>query len=116
MGLEDLLFKYGVRVNYNLVADLQCNYVPVNTAPAGEEARFTMMPWVYHPLLAGPVTLGSGVFVGPNASISSGVTVGSHAHITVGAVVTRDVAEGARVSGNFAIDHDRLIQHLRDIR
>ena len=56
VGLEDLLFKYGIRINYNLVADLQCNYVPVNTAPAGEEARFTMMPWVYHPLLAGPVT------------------------------------------------------------
>lgn len=56
VGLEDLLFKYGIRVNYNLVADLQCNYVPVNTAPAGQEARFTMMPWVYHPLLAGPVT------------------------------------------------------------
>jgi len=55
VGLEDLLFKYGVRVNYNLVADLQCNFVPVNTAPVGEEARFTMMPWVYHPLLAGPV-------------------------------------------------------------
>lgn len=56
VGLEDLLFKYGVRINYNLVADLQCNYVPVNTAPAGEQAQFTMMPWVYHPLLAGPVT------------------------------------------------------------
>lgn len=55
VGLEDMLFKYGVRINYNLVADLQCNYVPVNTAPAGEQARFTMMPWVYHPLLAGPV-------------------------------------------------------------
>lgn len=54
VGLEDLLFKYGVRVNYNLVADLQCNYVPVNTAPAGQQASFTMMPWVYHPLLAGP--------------------------------------------------------------
>ena len=56
VGLEDLLFKYGVRINYNLVADLQCNYVPVNTAPVGEQARFTMMPWVYYPLLAGPVT------------------------------------------------------------
>jgi len=56
VGLEDLLFKYGVRINYNLVADLQCNYVPVNTAPVGEQARFTMMPWVYHPLLAGPAT------------------------------------------------------------
>jgi ABC-2 type transport system permease protein len=56
VGLEDLLFKYGVRVNYDLVADLQCNYVPVNTAPAGQQARFTMMPWVYQPLLAGPAT------------------------------------------------------------
>lgn len=56
VGLEDLLFKYGVRINYNLVADLQCNYVPVNTAPVGEQASFTMMAWVYHPLLAGPAT------------------------------------------------------------
>lgn len=56
VGIEDILFKYGIRINYNLVADLQCNYVPVNTAPAGQEARFTMMPWVYHPLLAGPAT------------------------------------------------------------
>jgi len=56
VGLEELLFKYGVRVNYDLVADLQCNYVPVNTAPAGEQARFTMMPWVYFPLLSGPVS------------------------------------------------------------
>ena len=56
VGLEDLLFKYGIRINYNLVADMQCNMVPVNTAPSGEQARFTMMPWVYHPLLAGPQT------------------------------------------------------------
>ena len=54
VGLEDMLFTYGVRINYNLLSDLQCNYVPVNTAPAGQQAKFTMMPWVYHPLLAGP--------------------------------------------------------------
>ncbi|MFH0756943.1 MAG: gliding motility-associated ABC transporter substrate-binding protein GldG [Bacteroidota bacterium] len=54
VGLEDMLFKYGIRINYNLVADLQCNPVPVNMASTGEQARFTLMPWVYHPLLAGP--------------------------------------------------------------
>lgn len=54
VGLENLLFKYGFRINYDLVADLQCNYVPVNTAPAGEQASFNMMPWVYFPLLSGP--------------------------------------------------------------
>ncbi len=54
VGLEDMLFRYGVRVNYDIVADLQCSVVPVNTAPAGEQAKFSMMPWVYYPLLSGP--------------------------------------------------------------
>jgi ABC-2 type transport system permease protein len=54
VGIEDMLFRYGVRINYNLAASLQCNPVPVNTASAGEQPRFTLMPWVYHPLLAGP--------------------------------------------------------------
>ncbi|MFO7668488.1 MAG: gliding motility-associated ABC transporter substrate-binding protein GldG [Bacteroidales bacterium] len=53
VGLEDLLFKYGVRINYNIVADLQCSAVPVNTASTGEQPRFSLMPWVYHPLLTG---------------------------------------------------------------
>jgi ABC-2 type transport system permease protein len=56
VGLEEQLFRYGVRINYNLVADMQCNPVPVNMAPAGEQARFTLMPWVYYPLLSGPST------------------------------------------------------------
>ena len=54
VGLEEMLFRYGIRINFNLVADLQCNPVPVNTASSGESARFTLMPWVYHPLLSGP--------------------------------------------------------------
>jgi ABC-2 type transport system permease protein len=62
VGLEDMLFRYGIRVNYDLVADLQCSPVPVNTASTGEQARFTLMPWVYYPLLSGdpthPVTRG----------------------------------------------------------
>jgi len=62
VGLEDLLFKYGIRVNYNIVADMQCSAVPVNTASTAEQARFSLMPWVYYPLLTGnpdhPVTRG----------------------------------------------------------
>ena len=72
VGLEDMLFKYGIRINYNLVEDLQCNPVPVNTASMGEQARFTLMPWVYHPLLSGqpahPVTRGLNYVKGEFAS------------------------------------------------
>ncbi|MFN8208776.1 MAG: gliding motility-associated ABC transporter substrate-binding protein GldG [Bacteroidales bacterium] len=50
-NLEDQLFRYGVRLNPNLLEDIQCALIPVNTAPAGEQSRFTPAPWLYYPLL-----------------------------------------------------------------
>jgi UDP-3-O-[3-hydroxymyristoyl] glucosamine N-acyltransferase len=67
-------------------------------------------------MLAGSVTLADDVWIGPSASVSSGLTIGEKASVTIGAVVTRNVAPGQRVSGNFAIDHDRLIEFLKTIR
>lgn len=62
VNVEDMLFKYGVRIDYNLVADLQCGFVPVNTAPEGQEANFVLKPWIYFPLFTAspdhPVTRG----------------------------------------------------------
>jgi UDP-3-O-[3-hydroxymyristoyl] glucosamine N-acyltransferase len=67
-------------------------------------------------MLAGTVTTGDDVWIGPQAAISSEVTLGSRAHVTLGAVVTRDVPEGEHVSGNFAIRHGRFLEFLRGIR
>jgi ABC-2 type transport system permease protein len=53
-GLDDQLFKYGVRINPNVVSDLQCAYLPVNIAPSGQTADFKPMPWTYYPLLMPP--------------------------------------------------------------
>ncbi|MEJ0009777.1 MAG: hypothetical protein WDN72_04190 [Alphaproteobacteria bacterium] len=61
-------------------------------------------------ILSGRVTLMDGAYIGPNATVSNGVTVGKNAIVTIGSVVVKDVAEGARVTGNFAIDHRK---HLR---
>jgi len=62
LNMEDLLFKYGVRVDYNLISDLQCSFVPVNSAVQGEDANFVMKPWIYFPLFTAmpdhPVTRG----------------------------------------------------------
>jgi ABC-2 type transport system permease protein len=55
-NLEDQLFRYGVRLNPNLVEDIQCALIPVNTAPAGEQSRFTPAPWLYYPLLSPAAT------------------------------------------------------------
>lgn len=67
-------------------------------------------------MLAGSVVSGDEVWFGPMCAISDGVKIGAGASITIGAVVTRDVAAGARVSGNFAIDHHRFLSHIKAIR
>lgn len=51
LNLDDQLFRYGVRMNTNLVQDAECLLIPVNTAPTGSPAKFTPAPWYYSPLL-----------------------------------------------------------------
>ena len=51
LNLDDLLFKYGVRLNYELLQDVDCAQILVNTAPSGGQAQWTLHPWYYSPLL-----------------------------------------------------------------
>lgn len=54
LNIEDLLFRYGVRINPILVQDVQCNMIPVNVALAGNTPDFRPAPWLYSPLLTAP--------------------------------------------------------------
>ena len=47
LNLEDLLFKYGVRINPNLLMDLQCDYLRFIYG----QSQDTLLPWNYFPLL-----------------------------------------------------------------
>jgi UDP-3-O-[3-hydroxymyristoyl] glucosamine N-acyltransferase len=67
-------------------------------------------------VINGSCLVGDEAWIGPNATISSEIRVGAGAWISLGSVVTRDVPPGQRVSGNFAIAHDRFLDHLRRIR
>jgi len=51
LNLHDQLFNYGVRINYELLQDVECARLRVNTAPPGTTPRFTLHPWYYSPLL-----------------------------------------------------------------
>ena len=53
-NLEDVLFKYGARVNPTLIQDMQCAIIPVNTALTNQNSKFVPAPWVYYPLLNAP--------------------------------------------------------------
>ncbi|WP_321287001.1 gliding motility-associated ABC transporter substrate-binding protein GldG [uncultured Sunxiuqinia sp.] len=52
LNLNDQLFRYGVRVNTDLVQDVECVMIPVNTAPLGSAPKYTPAPWYYSPLLS----------------------------------------------------------------
>ncbi len=36
LNIYDLLFKYGFRIDYNLIKDVQCNYIKVETTTGGQ--------------------------------------------------------------------------------
>jgi UDP-3-O-[3-hydroxymyristoyl] glucosamine N-acyltransferase len=69
-----------------------------------------------HAVVNGSAVIEDDAWIGPGAVLSNGISVGSRATVTMGAVVTRDVPPAARVSGNFAIDHERFLAFIRSIR
>jgi UDP-3-O-[3-hydroxymyristoyl] glucosamine N-acyltransferase len=67
-------------------------------------------------IVAGSSIIGDDVWIGPNACISNKLVVEDNAFITMGSVVTRNVDRGQKVTGNFAIDHDKFIESIKRIR
>ena len=51
LNLDDLFFRYGVRINPELIQDIRCNAIPINVALAGNPPNFQPAPWLYYPLL-----------------------------------------------------------------
>ncbi len=49
INLEDILFKYGVRIQPDLVVDLQCTKIPLQTGVVGNAPQYEMFPWFFHP-------------------------------------------------------------------
>jgi ABC-2 type transport system permease protein len=51
LNLDDQLFKYGIRINRDLVQDLQCDVVPIVVGNAGGQPQVQPVPFNYYPLL-----------------------------------------------------------------
>ncbi len=51
LNLDDMLFKYGVRLNRNLLLDLTCAALPVRTGQVAGQAQLEYYRWFYFPLL-----------------------------------------------------------------
>ncbi len=74
LNLEDLLFKYGARINPDLLMDLQCDFLPfdVNARPDDPVGRgngqFEFLHWNYFPLFQSksnhPINKNTGLVAG----------------------------------------------------
>ena len=53
LNLDDLLFHYGVRINQDLVEDMQCASINMVIGEQGGKPQFQLLPWPYYPLLDG---------------------------------------------------------------
>lgn len=51
VNLDDLLFKYGCRINQNLIKDLSCAMIPLNVGNMGDKPQIQSMPWRFFPLI-----------------------------------------------------------------
>lgn len=51
VNLDDMLFKYGVRVNPNLIMDLRSLPIPIVTGMIGNQPKQEFFPWYFFPLI-----------------------------------------------------------------
>jgi gliding-associated putative ABC transporter substrate-binding component GldG len=54
LNLDDILFKYGVRINSDLLQDLKCAKQPLVVGQMGGQPQIQRLPFPYYPLLTSP--------------------------------------------------------------
>lgn len=51
LNISDLIFRYGARINTDLIADKHCDKIPVEVGSIGGQSQKQLLPWPYAPLL-----------------------------------------------------------------
>ena len=95
----------------------------------GEDSRIGNVAFVSHnvqvgsrclighgSVINGNVRLGSDVWIGPGATLTNNIALGDGAQVSLGATVTIDVRDGERVTGMLAMDHNKMLCHIRSLK
>lgn len=104
LNLENLLFTYGVRVNPDILQDMQCFSIPVTVGHIGDRPQIQRLPWVYQPLLdpasGHPITNNLEVVLSafPGSIDTTGATGVQKTVLLTTSATSRSVATPFRVS------------------
>lgn len=60
--------------------------------------------------IGGSTVIGKNVWIGPNSIISNRINIGDSSEVLIGSVVIRDIKEKLKVSGNFALPHEKHLE------
>lgn len=52
LNLDDMLFRYGIRINHNLVQDIQCEAIPILAGMRNGMPQQKLLPWLFYPAAA----------------------------------------------------------------
>jgi len=52
LNLTDLFFRYGLRINTDLIMDLQCDMIPFVVGGTAESPQYEFLHWNYYPLFS----------------------------------------------------------------
>ncbi|MCI9313491.1 MAG: UDP-3-O-(3-hydroxymyristoyl)glucosamine N-acyltransferase [Lachnospiraceae bacterium] len=129
LGMEDLgQVVLGDRVEVFSLAHVAKGILPTDTTYIGDDVKIDALVQIGHgsvirertliaegAVIAGNVYIGEDSWVGVNAAVSNRIRIGGHARVSLGSVVTKDVADGQTVTGNFAIEHADFIRNLKDM-
>lgn len=129
LGMEDLgQVVIGDRVEIFSLTHIAKGILPTDTTYIGNDTKIDALVQIGHgctinertliaegAILAGNVCIGSDSWVGVNATVSNRIRIGNNARVSLGSVVTKDVADGQTVTGNFAIEHTDFIQNLKSL-
>lgn len=50
LNLEDQLYRYGARIQPNLVVDLECSVIMLRVGQQGGQPQYDKLPWFYYPI------------------------------------------------------------------
>jgi ABC-2 type transport system permease protein len=118
LNINDLLFRYGARINHTLVQDLQCLPVPVDVSNDASQPNWQPMPWTYAPLLltsqASSVTMNLSQV---SATMASAVDLvgeedGLHKEILLAtSTASKMTAAPARVDLSLGVDDEQSFKY-----
>ena len=51
LNLDNLFFRWGVRVNRDIIKDLSSNVIPMNVGNMGDKPNIQLVPWRFYPVI-----------------------------------------------------------------